>query len=101
MDYEKEYNEVFKRAKELHEGGNALTKKQMEIVFPSLADEWDGHTPQEAAERIKKYLQNEQSEMELTTAVRNITKDKESAIKFLKSAGIMDENGELAEIYRS
>ena len=39
--------------------------------------------------------------MELATAVRNITKDKESAIKFLKSAGIMDENGELAEIYRS
>ena len=24
-----------------------------------FADEWDGHTPQEAAERIKKYLQNE------------------------------------------
>ena len=33
--------------------------------------------------------------------VKDITKNKESAIKFLKSAGIMDDNGELAEIYRS
>jgi len=27
-----------------------------------VADEWDGHTPQEAAERLYKYLQQEQSE---------------------------------------
>ena len=66
-----------------------------------FADEWDGHTPQEVAERIKKYLLQEQSDIDLVTAVRNVTKDKESAIKFLKSAGIMDENGELAEMYRS
>lgn len=33
--------------------------------------------------------------------VKDITKNKESAIKFLKSAGIMDDNGELAEMYRS
>ena len=31
---------------------------------------------------------------------KEITKDKETATKFLKSAGIMDENGELAEPYR-
>ncbi|MBO7693552.1 MAG: hypothetical protein J6T10_13050 [Methanobrevibacter sp.] len=33
--------------------------------------------------------------------IKDITKNKESAIKFLKSAGIMDDNGELAEMYRS
>lgn len=33
--------------------------------------------------------------------VKDITENKESAIKFLKSTGIMDDNGELAEIYRS
>ena len=38
---EKEYNEAFKRAKELHETGNALTKQQMEIVFPQLAESED------------------------------------------------------------
>ena len=30
-----------------------------------FADEWDGHTPQEAAERIKEYLQHEQQEVDL------------------------------------
>ena len=30
-----------------------------------IADEWDGHTPQEAAERLYKYLQQEQSEVDL------------------------------------
>jgi len=33
--------------------------------------------------------------------IKNITKNKEAATKFLKSAGIMDDNGELAEKYRS
>ena len=30
-----------------------------------IADEWDGHTPQEAAERLYKYLQQEQPEVDL------------------------------------
>lgn len=34
-------------------------------------------------------------------AAKEATKDKESAEKFLKTAGIVDENGNLAEIYRS
>jgi len=37
MDYEKAYNDMVQRAKELHDAGNALTKKQMEIVCPELA----------------------------------------------------------------
>ena len=30
-----------------------------------FADEWDGHTPQEAAERLHRYLQQEQQEVDL------------------------------------
>lgn len=37
MDYEKEYNEALKRATELSDAGNALTKLQLGIVFPELA----------------------------------------------------------------
>ena len=54
----------------------------------------------EVLENPKKYgLQKEQKPIE--DVVKDITANKESAIKFLKSAGIMDDNGELAEMYRS
>ena len=43
--------------------------------------------------------QKEQKTLELV--VKEITKDKDSARTFLRDAGIIDENGELAEIYRS
>ena len=39
-----------------------------------IADEWDGHTPQEAAERLYKYLQQEQPEVDL---------DKETIIEYV------------------
>ena len=48
MDYKKEYEEMVQRARELHKGGNALTKQQMEIVCPELAESED--------EKIRKKL---------------------------------------------
>ena len=42
------YEEAMERAKELHESGNALTKLQMEIVFPVLKESED--------ERIRKHI---------------------------------------------
>ena len=48
MSIEEQYNEALRRAKELYDGGNALTKQQMEIVFPQLAESED--------ERIRKML---------------------------------------------
>jgi len=36
-----EYKEALNRAKELHQSGNALTKLQMEIVFPELKESED------------------------------------------------------------
>ena len=52
------YQEALGRAKELHEAGNALTKSQMEIVFPELKESKD--------ERIRKdivFILNEYSHM--------------------------------------
>jgi len=43
----------------------------------------------------------EKQKKSIEDVVKDITKNKEAAIKFLKSAGIMDDNGELAEMYRS
>ena len=37
-----------------------------------LADEWDEHTPQEAAERLHKYLQQEQPKVDLETYIENV-----------------------------
>lgn len=36
-----------------------------------IADEWDGHTPQEAADRLRKYLQQERPEVELERELRD------------------------------
>ena len=47
MDYEKAYKESFEAAKGLHEAGNALTKMQMEVVFPQLAESDDERTRKE------------------------------------------------------
>lgn len=52
-----------------------------------------------ALEDANFFEQKEQKPIE--DVVKDIIKNKESAIKFLKSAGIMDDNGELAEMYRS
>ena len=48
MDYKEEYEAMVQRARELHEAGNFLTKKQMEIVCPELAESED--------ERIRKKI---------------------------------------------
>ena len=40
-DKAKAYDEIVQRVKELHEAGNDLTKKQMEIICPELAESED------------------------------------------------------------
>ena len=42
-----------------------------QIPEKEFADEWDGHTPQEAAERLRKYLQQEQPEEDLEKEMYN------------------------------
>lgn len=41
-----------------------------QIPEKEIADEWDGHTPQEAAERLHKYLQQEQPDINLEEEVK-------------------------------
>lgn len=43
-----------------------------------FADEWDGHSPQEAAERIKNYLQQEQPEVDLEKFISDFIDKKDS-----------------------
>ena len=47
------------------------------------------------------WLEKQKEQKSIEDVAKEVCKDKESAMKFLKSAGIMDENGELAEQYRS
>lgn len=172
MDYEKKYNELVERVKEFHEAGNALTKAQMEIILPELAEsekvktkiaiiqffrdaargntmvvnseaftEWADYLENKEEQKptpdwmpkfldelrsMKNYFdwdehrdiegqilaiinwiapnyfnEKEKEQKSIEDAAKEVTKDKESAEKFLKTAGIVDENGNLAEIYRS
>ena len=59
MDYEKEYNEMVRRCKELHESGNALTKLQMEIVCPELKAQDDESIRKELIDFVNQYAQRE------------------------------------------
>lgn len=52
-------------------------------------------------ETLLAYLERKKEQKPIEDVVKDITKNKEAATKFLKSAGIMDDNGELAEIYLS
>ena len=40
-----------------------------QVPEKEFADEWDGHTPQEAAERLHKYLQQKQKEADLNVDI--------------------------------
>ena len=42
-----------------------------QIPEKEFADEWDGHTPQEAAERLHKYLQQEQPNVDLEKEIQD------------------------------
>jgi GNAT superfamily N-acetyltransferase len=92
---------------------NALLKD-----FPELAESEDkrmrnriiGYLKQdieeypERKERIDEmlaYLEKQKEQKSIEDVAKEVSKDKKSAMVFLKAAGIMDENGELAEQYRS
>ena len=46
-----------------------------QVPEKEYADEWDGHTPQEAAERLYKYLQQEQQEVDFKIEERKWVHD--------------------------
>ena len=55
MDYKEEYEAMVQRARELHEAGNFLTKKQMEIVCPELTESEDERIRKELIEAFEVY----------------------------------------------
>lgn len=58
-----------------------------QVPEKEFADEWDGHTPQEAAERLREYLQQEQPEVDL----------EEEFIDFLeKENAYVDDNNKIS-----
>ena len=52
-------------------------------------------------DKVMAWLEKQKEQKPIEDVAKDITKNKESATKFLKSAGIMDDNGELAKMYRS
>ena len=63
--------------------------------------EYDGSIDKERLINDFEEAMQQEEQKAIGDVVKNVTKDKEAATKFLKSAGIMDNNGELAEMYRS
>ena len=92
-----------------HDDITPATKEQRDLLFQKMKEagyEWDA----EKLELIKvpktkepegalKHLLDEQEK--LYKEAENILEDKDTALAFLKRTGIIDENGELAEKYRS
>jgi hypothetical protein len=118
----KAYDEALEKAKnalqtDLHESGVWAIRR----IFPELKESEDERIRKwliEMVEELRKanptnaehngncseaiaYLEQQNEKKAIEDTVKNIIKNKEAATKFLKSAGIMDENGELAEMYRS
>ena len=88
-NYEQKYKEIVERVKELHAAGNFFTKKQMEIIFPQLAESED--------ERIRKVLVSivkwlgfdssffTDNSVTKSEVLAYLEKQKESGIKWFKS----------------
>ena len=84
-------------------------KEQCDLLFKKLNEEgyeWDSKKL-EIRKIIKSKEKNEDlakfidERMKLSGEIKKILSNKELAISFLKNAGIIDENGELSEMYKS
>lgn len=72
-----------------------------EIIAFLIEHDENGYVLHSDRERWVAWLEKQKEQKTIEDVVKEVTKDKESATEFLKSAGIMDENGNLAEQYRS
>ena len=115
----KRYDEVIKKVNDYYEGKTKLysdVDKTLDYLFPALKEESED-------ERIRKWLINyfrevcdnvaekeknavlawleKQGEQKTVDEIaKEVCKNKESAVTFLKSTGIMNEKGELADEYK-
>jgi uncharacterized protein YydD (DUF2326 family) len=74
-------------------GISEATKKKLE-------DNLNKALEKETPESWNEFLEKQDGQKTVDEIVKEICKDKASAVAFLKSAGIMNEKGELAEQYR-
>lgn len=107
-----DYKEKLRLAKEALDSGS-YDKETIEYIFPELAES-DGErirkeiicfieteVPQcEARDKYIAWLEKQGEKKSFDDIAKEVTKDKDAAISFLKSTGIMNENGELADEYK-
>lgn len=122
MDYEKKYHEVLERAQQALKDGTITNSAiaYIQDIFPELKEESEderirkyltdyvkragvGHSLFDSVntrENILSWLEKQDKQKSLDDIAKEITKNKETAISFLKSCGIMNANGELADEYK-
>jgi hypothetical protein len=121
----KAYDEALKRASNLHKDAvemeNNMTTKTCEIIFPELKESEYERIRKEIIAFLKEnletgradetwslsglkrwiaWLEKQDEYKSLDDVAKEVVKDKDAAISFLKSTGIMNENGELADEYK-
>ena len=118
-DYKKKYEEALKRIKECVPDDNGFITIYPQEIFPELAENKnekirkaliryftlsDEHAYDEACgvsyRDIVAWLEAQGKQKSLDDVAKEITRNKETATSFLKSCGIMNANGELADEYK-
>lgn len=95
--------------------GRQMLSEALEFLIPELKESEDeriikqliavvelyyGETDEQEKKDCLSWLEKKSEQKSVEDIAKEVIKDKESAVKFLKSAGIMDSNGELAKEYR-
>ena len=116
----KRYDDAIERAKEINNEQRAQPFNIMTRVFPELKEledemirkyiikvvhEWwvrcnDPAPDFPNEEQMLAWLEKQGEQKSLDDVAKEITKNKETAMSFLKSCGIMNANGELADEYK-
>ena len=106
----KRYDEAIKVAQRFYNNSVAITKKGLEDIFPELKESEGEKIRKSLIDMLKNdekhylkeiaWLERQGEQKTVDEIAKEVCKNKESATAFLKSAGIMNEKGELAEQYR-
>lgn len=119
MDKYKEAIERLKQWDNEHPDGGYSMQERDEFIFPELKENEDEKIRKELIKGIERcseenilfnkevskskvlaWLEKQGEQKSLDDVAKEVTKDKETAISFLKSCGIMNANGELADEYK-
>lgn len=119
--YEKKYKEALEWARKVMQGKVGFVLDEVLEKFPELKESEDAKIRKVISDillidndeireildannvlmqNIDAWLENQGKQKSIDEIAKEVSKDKTSAVAFLKAAGIMNENGELAEQYR-